>query len=216
MARHPEIQYQGSRDQCRRSGLCAVRRFGEHARHPRSSRAGDDFAVIVQFFDGDASNALAFINDRVQTLDNASKMPGVAVSIRRAKGASQTEVLMTRFDNVPALLSGFDKPASSATLPPSLRPPPGVDIIADFGDKGTGHTSRTVISSGNVSAAQWSDQRADILRREGFSVELRQARGRGVIALHGRRKNVEADILYTKSKNSAETVEVIAIRQPQS
>jgi hypothetical protein len=96
----------------------------------------------------------------------------------------------------------------------SLRPPAGVEVLSDIGDRDKGHTSRTVVSKGTLSATRWSDQRADLLVRDGFTIETPPAQHGRVTALYGRRGSVEANVLYTRSKTDGRTVEVIQIRQP--
>ena len=70
------------------------------------------------------------------------------------------------------------------------------------------------MSKGTLSAVRWSDQRADLLARDGFTIETPPAQRGGVTALYGRRGSVEANVLYTSSKSDGRTVEVIQIRQP--
>ncbi len=96
----------------------------------------------------------------------------------------------------------------------SLRPPAGVEVLSDIGDRDKGHTSRTVVSKGTLTASRWSDQRADLLVRDGFTIETPPAQRGGVTALYGRRGSVEANVLYVRSKTDGRTVEVIQIRQP--
>lgn len=47
----------------------------------------------------------------------------------------------------------------------------GVEVLSDIGDRDKGHTSRTVVSKGTLTASRWSDQRADLLVRDGFTIE---------------------------------------------
>ncbi|MBX4906573.1 MULTISPECIES: hypothetical protein [Rhizobium] len=182
---------------------------------PKVSRIRDDLAVVVRFFDGDGEAALAYM--RRQDPNNPSArapIPGVSIMIRRPANAPMTEVLMSRFDDVAATLPAFAAPADVAKLPTSLRPPAGVEVLSDIGDHDKGHMSRTVVSKGTLAAARWSDQRADLLVRDGFTIETPPAERGGVIALYGRRGSVEANVLYTRSKTDGRTVEVIQIRQP--
>ena len=182
---------------------------------PRTSRIRDDLAVVVRFFDGDGEAALDYL--RRQDPENPSArgpIPGVSIMIRRPADAPATEVLMSRFDDVAATLPAFAAPADTGKLPPSLRPPPGVEVLSDIGDRDNGHMSRTVVSKGTLSAARWSDARADLLARDGFTIETPPAQRGRVTALYGRRGSVEANVLYTRSKSDGRTVEVIQIRQP--
>ena len=182
---------------------------------PRTSRIRDDLAVVVRFFDGDGEAALDYL--RRQDPENPSArgpIPGVSIMIRRPADAPATEVLMSRFDDVAATLPAFAAPADAVKLPPSLRPPPGVEVLSDIGDRDNGHMSRTVVSKGMLSAARWSDARADLLARDGFTIETPPAQRGRVTALYGRRGSVEANVLYTRSKSDGRTVEVIQIRQP--
>jgi hypothetical protein len=185
---------------------------------PKVSRVGDDYSVVIRFFDGDGPSAQSFLHAqdlaRMGKIPSDRPMPGVAVSIHRPAGSDMTEVLMTRFDDVQATLAAFTAPADIRKLPAAMRPPAGAEVLSDIGDQGTGHTSRTVISSGVLSAQNWSDARANLLTRAGFSVEAKRAGKNGVLALHARRETVEADILYTKGSKAGEVVEVIEIRQP--
>lgn len=185
---------------------------------PKVSRVGGDYAVVIRFFDGDGPAAQSFLHAqdiaRIGKIASNRPMPGVALSIRRMPGSDMTEVLMTRFDDVQATLAAFTAPADVRKLPATMRPPAGAEVLSDIGDQGTGHTSRTVISSGVLSAQNWSDARANLLTRAGFSVEGKRAGANGVLALHARRETVEADILYTRGSKPGETVEVIEIRQP--
>ncbi|MBY3038641.1 hypothetical protein [Rhizobium laguerreae] len=182
---------------------------------PKTSRIRDDLAVVVRFFDGDGEAALDYL--RRQDPSNSSArapIPGVTIMIRRPADAPMTEVLMSRFDDVASTLPAFAAPADVTKLPQSLRPPAGVEVLSDIGDRDKGHTSRTVVSKGTLSAVRWSDQRADLLARDGFTIETPPAQRGGVTALYGRRGSVEANVLYTRSKTDGRTVEVIQIRQP--
>ncbi|ANK89230.1 MULTISPECIES: hypothetical protein [unclassified Rhizobium] len=182
---------------------------------PKVSRIRDDLAVVVRFFDGDGEAALDYM--RRQDPNNPSAkapIPGVSIMIRRPADAPMTEVLMSRFDDVAATLPAFAAPADVGKLPVSLRPPAGVEVLSDIGDRDKGHMSRTVVSKGTLAAARWSDQRADLLIRDGFTIETPPAERGGVTALYGRRGSVEANVLYTRSKTDGRTVEVIQIRQP--
>ncbi|MBX5225055.1 hypothetical protein HJC06_01145 [Rhizobium sp. NLR9b] len=182
---------------------------------PKVSRIRDDLAVVVRFFDGDGEAALDYM--RRQDLNNPTArapIPGVSIMIRRPANAPRTEVLMSRFDDVAATLPAFAAPADVGKLPQSLRPPAGVEVLSDIGDHDKGHMSRTVVSKGTLAAARWSDQRADLLVRDGFTIETPPAERGGVTALYGRRGSVEANVLYTRSKTDGRTVEVIQIRQP--
>ncbi|MBY2924704.1 hypothetical protein HF259_25260 [Rhizobium leguminosarum] len=182
---------------------------------PKTSRIRDDLAVVVRFFDGDGEAALDYL--RRQDPKNPSArapIPGVSIMIRRPADAPRTEVLMSRFEDVASTLPAFAAPADVSKLPMSLRPPAGVEVLSDIGDRDKGHTSRTVVSKGTLSAMRWSDQRADLLARDGFTIETPPAQRGGVTALYGRRGSVEANVLYTRSKTDGRTVEVIQIRQP--
>ncbi|NNU64550.1 hypothetical protein G9X67_04505 [Rhizobium sp. WYCCWR 11152] len=182
---------------------------------PKTSRIRDDLAVVVRFFDGDGEAALDYL--RRQDPENPSArapIPGVSIMIRRPADAPRTEVLMSRFEDVASTLPAFAAPADINKLPMSLRPPAGVEVLSDIGDRDKGHTSRTVVSKGTLSASRWSDQRADLLARDGFTIETPPAQRGGVTALYGRRGSVEANVLYTRSKTDGRTVEVIQIRQP--
>ncbi|MBY3330102.1 MULTISPECIES: hypothetical protein [Rhizobium] len=182
---------------------------------PKTSRIRDDLAVVVRFFDGDGEAALDYL--RRQDPSNSSArapIPGVTIMIRRPADAPMTEVLMSRFENVASTLPAFAAPADVTKLPQSLRPPAGVEVLSDIGDRDKGHTSRTVVSKGTLSAVRWSDQRADLLARDGFTIETPPVQRGGVTALYGRRGSVEANVLYTRSKTDGRTVEVIQIRQP--
>ncbi|MBX5219563.1 hypothetical protein HJC04_04390 [Rhizobium sp. NLR8a] len=182
---------------------------------PKVSRIRDDLAVVVRFFDGDGEAALAYMRRQDPNKPSArAPIPGVSIMIRRPANAPMTEVLMSRFDDVAATLPAFAAPADVAKLPTSLRPPAGVEVLSDIGDHDKGHMSRTVVSKGTLAAARWSDQRADLLIRDGFTIETPPAERGGVIALYGRRGSVEANVLYTRSKTDGRTVEVIQIRQP--
>ncbi|ANK94587.1 MULTISPECIES: hypothetical protein [Rhizobium] len=182
---------------------------------PKVSRIRDDLAVVVRFFDGDGEAALDYMR-RQDPNDPSAKapIPGVSIMIRRPADAPMTEVLMSRFDDVAATLPAFAAPADVGKLPVSLRPPAGVEVLSDIGDRDKGHMSRTVVSKGTLAAARWSDQRADLLIRDGFTIETPPAERGGVTALYGRRGSVEANVLYTRSKTDGRTVEVIQIRQP--
>ncbi|MDK4735878.1 hypothetical protein [Rhizobium sp. CNPSo 3490] len=182
---------------------------------PKVSRIRDDLAVVVRFFDGDGEAALAYMR-RQDPNDPSARAPiaGVSIMIRRPADAPMTEVLMSRFDDVAATLPAFAAPADVAKLPTSLRPPAGVEVLSDIGDHDKGHMSRTVVSKGTLAAARWSDQRADLLVRDGFTIETPPAERGGVTALYGRRGSVEANVLYTRSRTDGRTVEVIQIRQP--
>ncbi|ARO27266.1 hypothetical protein CO659_05120 [Rhizobium sp. S9] len=182
---------------------------------PKVSRIRDDLAVVVRFFDGDGEAALDYMR-RQDPNDPSAKapIPGVSIMIRRPADAPITEVLMSRFDDVAATLPAFAAPADVGKLPVSLRPPAGVEVLSDIGDHDKGHMSRTVVSKGTLAAARWSDQRADLLIRDGFTIETPPAERGGVTALYGRRGSVEANVLYTRSKTDGRTVEVIQIRQP--
>ncbi|AHF87711.1 hypothetical protein RLEG3_05485 (plasmid) [Rhizobium leguminosarum bv. trifolii WSM1689] len=182
---------------------------------PKTSRIRDDLAVVVRFFDGDGEAALDYL--RRQDPSNSSArapIPGVTIMIRRPADAPMTEVLMSRFEDVASTLPAFAAPADVTKLPQSLRPPAGVEVLSDIGDRDKGHTSRTVVSKGTLSAVRWSDQRADLLARDGFTIETPPVQRGGVTALYGRRGSVEANVLYTRSKTDGRTVEVIQIRQP--
>ena len=182
---------------------------------PKVSRIRDDLAVVVRFFDGDGEAALDYMR-RQDPNDPSEKapIPGVSIMISRPADAPMTEVLMSRFDDVAATLPAFAAPADVGKLPVSLRPPAGVEVLSDIGDRDKGHMSRTVVSKGTLAAARWSDQRADLLVRDGFTIETPPAERGGVTALYGRRGSVEANVLYTRSKTDGRTVEVIQIRQP--
>jgi hypothetical protein len=182
---------------------------------PKISRIRDDLAVVVQFFDGDGEAALDYLRRQDPTNPSArAPIPGVSIMIRRPADAPMTEVLMSRFDDVASTLPAFAAPADVSKLPMSLRPPAGVEVLSDIGDRDKGHTSRTVVSKGTLSATRWSDQRADLLVRDGFTIETPPAQHGRVTALYGRRGSVEANVLYTRSKTDGRTVEVIQIRQP--
>jgi hypothetical protein len=182
---------------------------------PKTSRIRDDLAVVVRFFDGDGEAALEYLRRQDPANPSArAPIPGVSILIRRPADAPMTEVLMTRFDDVAATLPAFAAPADVSKLPPSLRPPAGVEVLSDIGDHDKGHMSRTVVSKGTLSASRWSDARADLLARDGFTIETPPAQRGGVTALYGRRGSVEANVLYTSSKSDGRTVEVIQIRQP--
>ncbi|TBY06200.1 hypothetical protein [Rhizobium laguerreae] len=182
---------------------------------PKTSRIRDDLAVVVRFFDGDGEAALDYLR-RQDPSNSSARAPiaGVTIMIRRPADAPMTEVLMSRFDDVASTLPAFAAPADVTKLPQSLRPPAGVEVLSDIGDRDKGHTSRTVVSKGTLSAVRWSDQRADLLARDGFTIETPPAQRGGVTALYGRRGSVEANVLYTRSKTDGRTVEVIQIRQP--
>jgi hypothetical protein len=182
---------------------------------PKTSRIRDDLAVVVRFFDGDGEAALDYLRRQDPANSSArAPIPGVTIMIRRPADAPMTEVLMSRFDDVASTLPAFAAPADVTKLPQSLRPPAGVEVLSDIGDRDKGHTSRTVVSKGTLSAVRWSDQRADLLSRDGFTIETPPAQRGGVTALYGRRGSVEANVLYTRSKTDGRTVEVIQIRQP--
>jgi len=182
---------------------------------PKTSRIRDDLAVVVRFFDGDGEAALDYLRRQDPSNPSAKPpMPGVSIMIRRPADAPMTEVLMSRFEDVASTLPAFAAPADVSKLPQSLRPPAGVEVLSDIGDHDKGHTSRTVVSKGTLTASRWSDQRADLLARDGFTIEAPPAQRSGVTALYGRRGSVEANILYTSSKTDGKTVEVIQIRQP--
>ncbi|ARQ12796.1 hypothetical protein NXC12_PC00156 (plasmid) [Rhizobium etli] len=182
---------------------------------PKVSRIRDDLAVVVRFFDGDGEAALDYMRRQDPNGPSAkAPIPGVSIMIRRPADAPMTEVLMSRFDDVAATLPAFAAPADVGKLPMSLRPPAGVEVLSDIGDRDKGHMSRTVVSKGTLAAARWSDQRADLLVRDGFTIETPPAERGGVTALYGRRGSVEANVLYTRSKTDGRTVEVIQIRQP--
>ncbi|WP_027665449.1 hypothetical protein [Rhizobium leguminosarum] len=182
---------------------------------PKTSRIRDDLAVVVRFFDGDGEAALDYLRRQDPANPSArAPIPGVTIMIRRPADAPMTEVLMSRFDDVASTLPAFAAPADVTKLPQSLRPPAGVEVLSDIGDRDKGHTSRTVVSKGTLSAVRWSDQRADLLARDGFTIETPPAQRGGVTALYGRRGSVEANVLYTRSKTDGRTVEVIQIRQP--
>ena len=182
---------------------------------PKVSRVRDELAVVVQFFDGNGNAALDYLQRQDRSRPSAKgPIPGVSIMIRRTANAPTTEVLMTRFDDVASALPAFAAPADVSNLPQSLRPPAGVDVLSDIGDHDQGHTSRTVISKGGLSGARWSDVRAGLLARDGFTIETPSTHGDGIIALYGRRGSVEANVLYTHSKTDGRTVEVIQIRQP--
>ncbi|WP_163880913.1 hypothetical protein [Rhizobium laguerreae] len=182
---------------------------------PKTSRIRDDLAVVVRFFDGDGEAALDYLRRQDPANSSArAPIPGVTIMIRRPADAPMTEVLMSRFDDVASTLPAFAAPADVTKLPQSLRPPAGVEVLSDIGDRDKGHTSRTVVSKGTLSAVRWSDQRADLLARDGFTIETPPAQRGGVTALYGRRGSVEANVLYTRSKTDGRTVEVIQIRQP--
>ncbi|MBY5720027.1 hypothetical protein HFO33_26145 [Rhizobium leguminosarum] len=182
---------------------------------PKTSRIRDDLAVVVRFFDGDGEAALDYLRRQDPANSSArAPIPGVTIMIRRPADAPMTEVLMSRFDDVASTLPAFAAPADVTKLPQSLRPPAGVEVLSDIGDRDNGHTSRTVVSKGTLSAVRWSDQRADLLARDGFTIETPPAQRGGVTALYGRRGSVEANVLYTRSKTDGRTVEVIQIRQP--
>ncbi|MBY3182751.1 hypothetical protein HFO24_13890 [Rhizobium laguerreae] len=182
---------------------------------PKTSRIRDDLAVVVRFFDGDGEAALDYLRRQEPANSSArAPIPGVTIMIRRPADAPMTEVLMSRFDDVASTLPAFAAPADVTKLPQSLRPPAGVEVLSDIGDRDKGHTSRTVVSKGTLSATRWSDQRADLLARDGFTIETPPAQRGGVTALYGRRGSVEANVLYTRSKTDGRTVEVIQIRQP--
>ncbi|MBY5540383.1 hypothetical protein HFO60_10080 [Rhizobium leguminosarum] len=182
---------------------------------PKTSRIRDDLAVVVRFFDGDGEAALEYLRRQDPANSSArAPIPGVTIMIRRPADAPMTEVLMSRFDDVASTLPAFAAPADVTKLPQSLRPPAGVEVLSDIGDRDKGHTSRTVVSKGTLSAVRWSDQRADLLARDGFTIETPPAQRGGVTVLYGRRGSVEANVLYTRSKTDGRTVEVIQIRQP--
>lgn len=182
---------------------------------PKTSRIRDDLAVVVRFFDGDGEAALDYLRRQDPSNPSAKPpMPGVSIMIRRPADAPMTEVLMSRFEDVASTLPAFAAPADVSKLPQSLRPPAGVEVLSDIGDHDKGHMSRTVVSKGTLTASRWSDQRADLLARDGFTIETPPAQRSGVTALYGRRGSVEANVLYTSSKTDGKTVEVIQIRQP--
>ncbi|MEP9374719.1 hypothetical protein [Mesorhizobium sp. KR1-2] len=184
---------------------------------PKVSRVGEDFSVIVRFFDGNGSDALSFLQAGAARLPTdtaaAGPIPGVTVSIRRPPGSKMTEVLMTRFDDAVASLEAFASAADPRRLPAALRPPAGVEVLSDIGDHDRSHISRTVISSGALSSSAWRDTRAHLLERDGFAVDGTRPGKNSSLALHARRGAVEADVLYTKGIKADEIVEVIAIRQ---
>ncbi|NEJ74512.1 hypothetical protein GR197_28970 [Rhizobium phaseoli] len=182
---------------------------------PKVSRIREDLAVVVRFFDGDGEAALDYLKKQDPANPSAkAPIPGVSIMIRRPADAPTTEVLMSRFEDVASSLPAFAAPADVSKLPQSLRPPAGVEVLSDIGDRDKGHTSRTVVSKGRLSAARWSDTRADLLARDGFTIEAPPAERGGVIAFYGRRGSVEANVLYTSSRTDGRTVEVIQIRQP--
>ncbi|MBB3914812.1 hypothetical protein [Rhizobium fabae] len=182
---------------------------------PKTSRIRDDLAVVVRFFDGDGEAALDYLRRQDPANPSAKPpIPGVSILIRRPADAPMTEVLMSRFEDVGSTLPAFAAPADVSKLPQSLRPPAGVEVLSDIGDHDKGHMSRTVVSKGTLSAVRWSDQRADLLARDGFTIEAPPAERGGVTALYGRRGSVEANVLYTRSRTDGRTVEVVQIRQP--
>ncbi|MBY5402811.1 MAG: hypothetical protein ACJ8EW_14495 [Rhizobium sp.] len=182
---------------------------------PKMSRIRDDLAVVVRFFDGDGEAALDYLRRQDPANPSArAPIPGVSIMIRRPADAPRTEVLMSRFEDVAATLPAFAAAADVSKLPMSLRPPAGAEVLSDIGDRDKGHTSRTVVSKGTLSATRWSDQRADLLARDGFTIETPPVQHGRVTALYGRRGSVEANVLYTRSKTDGRTVEVIQIRQP--
>ncbi|MBB6487051.1 hypothetical protein [Rhizobium lusitanum] len=185
---------------------------------PKVSHIGDNYAVIVRFFDGDGAVARDFLHAQNDAMKGRrSQVPmvqGIAVSIRRLPGSNRTEALMSRFDDVRSTLAAFAAPADSRKLPSSLQPPAGVEVLSDIGDRGDGHISRTIISSGNLSVSAWSDARSNLLGRAGFNVDPPRTGRGGVLALHARHENVEADVIYTRGKDTDKTIEVVEIRQP--
>ncbi|MGO7969285.1 hypothetical protein ACC720_39315, partial [Rhizobium ruizarguesonis] len=76
----------------------------------------------------------------------SAPIPGVSIMIRRPADAPMPEVLMSRFEDVGATLPAFAAPADVSKLPLSLRPPAGVEVLSNIGDREKGHTSRTVVS----------------------------------------------------------------------
>lgn len=184
---------------------------------PKLSRVHGDFSVIVRFFDGDGPAAFSFLRAGASPIAadpaNNRAIPGTTVSVLRPDGSRMTDVLMTRFDDTAAGLAAFTASADIRRLPAALRPPAGAEVLSDIGDQGSGHISRTVISSGVLSAATWRNTRSRLLERDGFTVEITRPGKNGVLAMHARRGSVEADVLYTNGSNTSEIVEVIAIRQ---
>lgn len=187
---------------------------------PKVSRVSQDFAVVVQFFDGNGPAAMANVLAKTDPARRAGgaaatpPMPGVAVVIRRAGRDADADVLMTRFEDVPSALAAFAGPADKAALPVSLRPPAGGEVLSDLGDRGSAHLSRTVVNSARMQPAAWAAMRAALLRRDGFAMEAPPAPGNGLVALRARRGTVEADVLYAPGIDAGEVVEVIEIREP--
>jgi len=185
---------------------------------PRVSQVGASFAVIVNFFDGDGSAALAHSRAASAAKNGrdkaALKVPAVVVLIRRPDGSSMTDVVMSRLDDATAVLNSWSQPLNRAALPAALRSPVGSELLADLADFGSSHNSRTIIASGMLSTTAWADKREALLSRDGFSVERPPVGRQGAIALHGRRGSAETDVLYTPGDKPGEVIEVIEIRQP--
>lgn len=186
---------------------------------PKATRLPDQGCAVVQFFDGDGRAAMDYVlassPARLKAGSQRPPMPGVTVMIRQAGERGGSDVLMSRFNDVPATLSAYAAPANVAALPPSLQPPAGATVLNDLGDRGTQHVSRTVVTSGHLSMAAWADMRRDLLARENFSIQAQSTSTDGLAAFQGRRGSVEADVHYSPGKEPGEVVEVIELREPQ-
>lgn len=180
---------------------------------PKVALVSEEFATVVQFFDGDGRKAL----DHVQSAGKgnpARPIPATVVTIRRPAGAERTEVLMTRMEDAMRTLGAFAAPVDAGSLPESLKPPAGASVLMDLSDDGGGHRSRSIVSRGPLGARAWAERRAALLVKAGFVVEASAAGPAGVTTLRGRRGAEEADVLYTTGSGSGEVVEVMHIREP--
>lgn len=181
---------------------------------PRVARLDDGTALVTQFFDGNGNAARDYLLARMTLQPGQPPVPGVTVMMRRPAGAPVTDVLASRFDDVPGMLTAFGADADQARLPDFLRPPAGASLVADLGDRGAGIMSRTIIARAARSPEQWASERRPVLETAGFRLEaLRGGRGQP-LSFGARRGAAEADITYVASPTEGDTIEVIELRQP--
>ncbi|WP_181708500.1 hypothetical protein [Chthonobacter rhizosphaerae] len=185
---------------------------------PRVMKVSDEFATVVHFFDGDGPAALAYFAARTSAEAEAflprGSMPGVVVTIRRPAGADATDVLMTRLEEAPAVMSAFMEPVAAEALPIMLQPPGGAEVLMDMSDEGGGHRSRSVVTSGRLAPRLFAESRAALLAASDFDMEYAPARGAALAALRGRNGPLEVDVLYTAGEQPSEVLEVIHLREP--
>lgn len=180
---------------------------------PKVAVLSDEFATVVQFFDGDGRKAMAHVQATAKG-GKPGPIPATVVTLRRPAGADRTDVLMSRMDDTTGMLSAFAAAPDADEIPTALKPPAGATVLMDLSDEGDGHRSRSVVVRAPVAARAWAERRAVLLSQAGFTVEATAAGTAGITALRARRAAEEADVLYTAGAVPGEVVEVIHIREP--